>query len=119
MIRWVGLLALAGCAATACKVVGPVADSQPDAPVVEHIIVVDAPPATALLGTYADAVTRERRIVPRAKASTIYRIIALDAAARKALAPIRRRHHVATAAESEKAVTAVGTLENYVSGLTP
>jgi len=112
------VVALAGCA-SACKGLPPLAVSIQPTVVETRVVVAPAVPHALLLNLYADAVQREHAIVPKAKAPTIYRIIALDAAARKALAPLKRRHHIATVAESAKAVTAVGSLEGYVTAPTP
>jgi hypothetical protein len=109
-------IALAGCAVPACRAVRPSSVSIPVPDVIERVVIVQVPASHAvLLGTYAAAVAREHAIVPKAKAKTIYNIIALDAAARKALAPLRRRHHIATPEESDNAIAKVGALDNYVT----
>lgn len=109
------VLVLAGCAGGACKQVRPSSVSIPVPDVVERIVVVPAPPThSVLLGDYANTVTQEHEIVPKAKATTIYRIMTLDESARRAIAPLRAPHHRATPAEIDKAMTAIVVLRAFV-----
>jgi hypothetical protein len=109
------VLALAGCASGACRSVRPSSVSIPVPDVVEHVIVVRVPPTHAvILDAYASTVTQEHQIVPKASATQIYRIMTLDASARRAIAPLRARHHRATPAEIDKAMTAIVVLQDFV-----
>ena len=108
-------VALAGCAPGACRQVRPSSVSIPVPDVVERVIVVPAPEThSVLLGTYANAVTQEHEIVPKASATQIYRIMTLDASARRAIAPLRAPHHRATPEEIAKAMSAIVLLQAFV-----
>jgi hypothetical protein len=109
------VLALAGCASSACSSVRPSSVSIPVPDVVERVIVVRVPAThSVILGTYANTVTQEHEIVPKASATQIYRIMTLDASARRAIAPLRAPHHRATPEEIAKAMTAIVVLQAFV-----
>lgn len=106
------LIALAGCAAPACR---PMIEHIP-APAVEHVVTTpDTRGPDALIAEYAAIQRAEKGFVVRTGPGHIHKLIALDKAARAAMAPIAASNHVATPAEMRRAVGALGELRAFLS----
>jgi hypothetical protein len=98
----------------------PVAIAVPAAVVIEQPEVAVPTTHHSIIADYEQARAGERSILLHAKnAQTIDALSVLDAAARASLVPLRARHHKATGAEIEEAITSVGAVANFVAMHTP
>jgi hypothetical protein len=106
------LIALGGCAAPACR---PVVEHVVT-PSVEHIVALpDTRGPDALIAEYASIRRDERAYILRAGPGHLRSLIPLDKAAHSAMAPIAASNHVATPAEMQRAIAALGQLRAYLS----
>jgi len=106
------LLALSGCAAPACR---PVVE-RVTVPAVERVVTVpDSRGPDALIAEYASLQLQERKLVAHTGPGHIHALIKLNNAARSAMKPVSASGHVATNAEMQRAIDALGSLRAYLA----
>ena len=106
---------LAACAAPVCKQAAQLPQQQPQIEVVTRVVIIhERPVHAALLHDYAQALRSEQPVVLHAKAPVINQLIHLDGAAKSAFVPLEKPSHIATQAEIDKAVAALGAVQSYI-----
>jgi hypothetical protein len=108
----VSFLALGGCAAPACH---PVVE-RIEVPAVERLVTVpDSRGPNALIAEYTRIQSQERYFILHTGPKHLRALVPLDKAAHDAMRPVAVSDHVATAAEMQRAVDALGSLQAYLS----
>jgi hypothetical protein len=106
------LLALGGCASPACR---PVVEHV-QTPAIEHVVLVpDTRGPDVLISDYAKLQEAERKLVGHTGPEHIHQIIQLNNVARTAMKPIAASDHIATPAEMQSAIVALGSLRAYLA----